>query len=547
MTNANHKEALANKISQTNSLSAIQSNRSGEIFFGVVGPVGAACSRVISSLTRACEQANYECEYIKSSTLIQKWASANGLELPNDTRKTLDAVSRFQDLGDQMREADTSAVARAAVKDIAMRRAAAKGETYLDGVAVIPGEKKRAYMIESIRHPSEVNLFRSIYGSAFALIGVVCEEGERKKRILGKYFTGPESLESLIKNRVKKFMERDSDDLEKSHGQHVEKAFFESDFFVDNSKPDPEDQDQLLDEPLNRLIRIISRDGIIRPTIDETAMHHAHSACVRSACLSRQVGAALVADDGTIVATGVNEVPRAGGGVYGEDISLESTIADHRCAYRRLTDQKPFCSNNREQNKIINELVDALPALSEIEDRENLIAKIRQTRLGQLIEFSRAVHAEMDALLSASREGTSTVGTRLFVTTFPCHYCARHIVSAGVQEVQFVEPYPKSLALMLHDDAIETAPAQWNPPGRRTTRTYLPSSEESIEMNEGKVLFHPFVGVAPRLYIRAFQDRRQLKDKITGELKIEQSELGEEWSPFTKAYPELEAVLSRNP
>ena len=37
--------------------------------------------------------------------------------------------------------------------------------------------------------------------------------------------------------------------------------------------------------------------------------------------------------------------------------------------------------------------------------------------------------------MSAGRKGASTLGTRLFVTTFPCHYCARHIVSAGVDEV----------------------------------------------------------------------------------------------------------------
>ena len=70
----------------------------------------------------------------------------------------------------------------------------------------------------------------------------------------------------------------------------------------------------------------------------------------------------------------------------------------------------------------------------------------------------------MDALLSAGREGVSTVGTRLFVTTFPCHYCARHIVGAGVYEVQYIEPYPKSLALELHNDAIETNPFKWQPP-----------------------------------------------------------------------------------
>src|SRR5262249_28259684 len=151
------------------------------------------------------------------------------------------------------------------------------------------------------------------------------------------------------------------------------------------------------------------------------------------------------------IATGTNEVPKAGGGVYGE--SFEPSAEEHRCAYRSTG---PFCSSTREQNRIIDEILEEIPelaALSPIEKRARKLL-LRQSRVGDLIEFSRAVHAEMDALLSAARKAVSTVGTRLFVTTFPCHFCARGIVAAGVDEVQYIEPYPKSLALELHSDAI---------------------------------------------------------------------------------------------
>src|SRR5204863_5119044 len=131
------------------------------------------------------------------------------------------------------------------------------------------------------------------------------------------------------------------------------------------------------------------------------------------------------------------------------------------------------------------------PELKAVTDpirRNTLRQLIRKSRVGDLIEFSRAVHAEMDAVLSAGREGISTVGCRLYVTTFPCHYCARHLVSAGIDEVQFIEPYPKSLAIDLHDDSIVVEAADWTPP------------------SEGgqQVWFHPFSGVSPRLYKRAF-------------------------------------------
>jgi hypothetical protein len=158
------------------------------------------------------------------------------------------------------------------------------------------------------------------------------------------------------------------------------------------------------------------------------------------------------------------------------------------------------------------------------------------------------VHAEMDALMSAGREGVSTIGTRLFVTTFPCHYCARHIVSAGVYEVQFIEPYPKSLALDLHQDAITVDVTRWVPPGyKEEEMNEATDSEEKAarENARGKVLFRPFVGVAPRLYLRAFEKTRALKNKDTGIMEIGEPDWGDDWAPFVAAYPQLEAALSR--
>ena len=174
------------------------------------------------------------------------------------------------------------------------------------------------------------------------------------------------------------------------------------------------------------MTKLVTHADVARPTSAETAMHAAAGAAMSSACLSRQVGAALVDAEGNIVATGTNVVPRAGGGVYGE--GFEHDAPDHRCAYGNK-----YCSNTVEQNAIAKEILEEIfgkdsAQLTDAETREALLAKVRDGRVGDLLEFSRAVHAEMDALLSAGRKGASTIGSRLFVTTFPCHYFARHIV-----------------------------------------------------------------------------------------------------------------------
>jgi len=138
----------------------------------------------------------------------------------------------------------------------------------------------------------------------------------------------------------------------------------------------------------------------------------------------------------------------------------------------------------------------------------------------------------MDALLAAGRQGKSTLGSRLYVTTFPCHYCARHIVSSGVDEVQFIEPYPKSKAFDLHGDSISNDDAQG----------------EWIAPSKGgkKVLFRPFTGVAPRMYRRAFQKDRDLKNKDTGDMDVQLPEWGSPYDVSQVSYADFEVRLTKS-
>jgi deoxycytidylate deaminase len=136
----------------------------------------------------------------------------------------------------------------------------------------------------------------------------------------------------------------------------------------------------------------------------------------------------------------------------------------------------------------------------------------------------------MDALLSAGRQGVPVVGAALFVTTFPCHYCARHLIAAGIDEVQFIEPYPKSKALRLHSDSIAIDMTEWKN-----------FQKQGIK----KVLFHPFSGVAPRLYQRAFFKDRELKIKDTGVMSIQDPEWMTPWHLPMTSYVETEAALAR--
>lgn len=85
----------------------------------------------------------------------------------------------------------------------------------------------------------------------------------------------------------------------------------------------------------------------------------------------------------------------------------------------------------------------------------------------------------------------SVAGSRLFSTTFPCHNCAKHIVAAGIREVIYIEPYPKSQVAALFSDSI----ALDRPP------------------TANQVAFSSFVGFAPTQFADLFQMPKRVDDQ----------------------------------
>ena len=105
-------------------------------------------------------------------------------------------------------------------------------------------------------------------------------------------------------------------------------------------------------------------------------------------------------------------------------------------------------------------------------------------------------------------------------------------MSAGVDEVQFIEPYPKSKAFTLHGDSIqnELGPIEWKAPS----------------LGGSHVLFRPFTGVAPRMYRRAFQKNKSLKNSLTGDMEINEPEWGSPYDISKRSYAEFEVSLTKD-
>lgn len=364
--------------------------------------------------------------------------------------------------------------------------------------------RRACHIVDSIKNQHELELLRTVYREALHVVGVFAPVSAREQAL---------RAHGLDNTAIAQLMDRDSGE-ELDEGQTVQETFPQCDFFL---RMDSNTDTQLRGR-VERFLHLILGTQIITPTRAETAMYAAASAASNSACLSRQVGAAVTDQEGEILAIGWNDVPRAFGDLYVTDQDA-STHGNHNL---RCWNFGGKCCNDEEKDVLAAHVVDALGPLVSDSNREAAIRSVMgNKKLRGLIEFSRSIHAEMHAILTALRQkGDRVRGGRIYVTTYPCHSCARHIIAAGISEVYYIEPYKKSLATRLHGDAMT-------------------ESEEAVD----KVRLLPYDGVAPTRFLSLFKmkrDSRKHNGKVIrmapdrGTPKVEKS---------LEALPALEALV----
>ncbi|HCT6682453.1 TPA: deoxycytidylate deaminase, partial [Pseudomonas aeruginosa] len=453
-------------------LERVDGRRSDEIIVAFCGPVGCNLADVVRTIRSQFEEYGYVAEHIKVSDLIKIYFKEHGLPQEHAS-VSLDSLNRterytvLQDLGNSLRKKFDSKILAA----LAMAKVAA--------IRHISQEKnntkkppKTIYLIDQFKHPEEVELFKLVYGNIFYLVGVLSPQNVRFN-----YLTRTDRIPG---HEAQFLIDRDRNESNATHGQKLEKTVQLADYFIRNNQ----DNISNLLEPCQRFVALVHGKNGITPTKDESGMYAAYSASLKSACLSRQVGAAIANKEGNIISLGWNDVPKFGGGLYTSD-----SVNDQRCIYHGGK-----CYNDIHKNRLISDIVDIVSSKVKVppEVREELSRLIqKETRAGSIIEFSRAIHAEMEAILGLARsQGNSTDSCVLYTTTFPCHNCARHIIAAGIKRVVYIEPYEKSLALDLHEDAIST--------------------DENVT---NKTLFETFSGVSPSKYSAFFVARGDRKDR----------------------------------
>lgn len=147
----------------------------------------------------------------------------------------------------------------------------------------------------------------------------------------------------------------------------------------------------------------------MRASWDDYFMQIAEVVKTRSTCMRRQVGAVIVKDN-HIVTTGYNGAPSG----------LKHCTDVNSCERERLN----------------------IPS-------------------GERHELCRALHAEQNAIICASKLGVSVEGATIYITLQPCVICAKMLINAGIKRIVYKGNYPDKLSkLMLEEAGIELVPVE---------------------------------------------------------------------------------------
>lgn len=449
-----------------------------ELVIGIVGAIGTDLAAVSESLQRHLGSVGYFSSEIRVSALLHDIETYAPLAAIQDKEVYYEEhMNAGNDLCRRLVRSDAMALL-----SVLQLRSWREERNHAQTIDPSEPRSRHAFIINSLKRKEEITSLRRVYGDGFILLGAYAARARRLETLAARIARSQNKEVHECRHIAERLISRDEAERA-DFGQDVSHTFFRADAFIDATERSH------ADDAVRRFIEVVFGHPFATPTREEIGMQHAFSAALRSADLSRQVGAAITTNDGQLLAVGTNDVPKAGGGIYWPG------PYDYRDFRFAETDEP-----NAEMKRVI--LADLLGRLRD----QKLLAegvtlddamivdigrKLKESRLMSITEYGRMVHAEMAAITDAARRGVSIAESRLFSTTFPCHNCAKHIVAAGIREVIYIEPYPKSqvAALFFDSIALDTPPTA------------------------NQVAFSSFVGFAPTRFADLFQMPKRVDDQ----------------------------------
>ncbi|MEN3370770.1 MAG: hypothetical protein V7609_2913 [Verrucomicrobiota bacterium] len=450
-----------------------------ELIIALTGAVGTDIDRIVETITAELAGFSYRAQtihLIEELHQIKRWSALGDETIDERYTSHMDAGNEFRKLLGRR-----DAMALLATSYISKLRAQATGDSN------VPSPRS-VYILRSVKKPAEINTLRRIYGDNLFVLGIYAPEDSRIDDLAKKIASSHGAAQSkMFEPQATELVQRDQEETNNEYGQNVRGAFPLADFFIDVSDA------AKITVHIQRVLNLIFGTSIETPTRDEYGMFLAHAAGLRSASLGRQVGCCICADDGAVMAVGCNEVPKAGGGLYWT--GDQGDQRDHIVGVD---------SNDQIKRQLLQDVLGRIKDAGWLIEEKSLSTdvellnealqsdQIRDAKLMDIIDYGRAVHAEMSALIDAARHGMAVRDCTLYATTFPCHNCAKHLLAAGIKRVVYVEAYAKSFVSELFSDSVAI---------------------DQPHPAEGMIQFQPFVGVSPRKYLSVFSMGELIRKK----------------------------------
>lgn len=478
-------------------------NIENELIIGLAGGLGVDFTEVSDMLAKALSKAGYHIEFVKISSSFT--AHDNQTKFAEYYWKMQYGTKQRQIYGNDF-------WAKQVVEKIFKARPVLSSKY-----------KKIAYIVRSLKNKEELDLLANVYGRNFIAISIF-SDAEASLKYLGQKFNlgrlkiaeaqlqmqiinaelnlGPDMIvqeatdlhfedaadlgSASEQNIILRFlMRKDQEETHpelKKYGQNLFQCYSLANFFVY--------QNAFLERQIKRFIDLLFNDPFAEPTYEEYFMFCAQAAAYRSLDLDRQIGAVIVNQEHELVAAGFNDVSKVGGGHFAHHDHPMHAHTD------TVSDLRDFRQEYDYNHKYLDQIANKIAQILKLVDKDK--SRLRDEISG-ITEFKRSTHAEMSALLDASRRGVAVRECTMYVNTYPCHNCAKHIIASGIAKVIFLHPYTKSKAREMYKGMIKHG------------------LFSDVADNSGVVIFEPFLGVSPNRFIQTFANDKDTRlDKENG-------------------------------
>lgn len=325
------------------------------------------------------------------------------------------------------------------------------------------------FVIDAFRNPFEIEYFKCRY-SEFYLVGILRNQDERRDAIKKEYSAFQKILNKESgKGPDGNLKRKDNNISEWITSQNIDECLQKADMYIENTH----DQGNIypsLKFNIIKLISLVKKPGCIPPTRDERNMQYAMTARQISGCISRQVGAAIINEDGYAVGIGWNDPPSG------------QTPCSLRTAKELITGGSPNVFSQYERS---SDFITHLQSKYNKDVPFCFREEFADIEGSKKAEFTRALHAEENAFFQTLKTSSGTLrNLTLYTTSRTCQLCAKKAYQLNVKRIVYIDDYS--------DIAIK----------------------QTIQIGSKKIAVEKFQGITGQAYFKLFSSLIPEKDLI---------------------------------